>query len=134
FYANILVQLRIALFWDLLLKNGLGIDILPSQLDAIAKSIEHTAKQSTYNYGSLRFTCDENKETIQKIQQELKNIGYKIEITGNFDEQTNFVLRAFQSHFYQDIIWKKGGMRILYKPEFNIFLSYIFRISLDTWH
>ncbi|MGV2433126.1 MAG UNVERIFIED_CONTAM: N-acetylmuramoyl-L-alanine amidase [Rickettsiaceae bacterium] len=59
--------------WDLLLKNGLGIDILPSQLDAIAKSIEHTAKQSTYNYGSLRFTCDENKETIQKIQQAIRN-------------------------------------------------------------
>jgi N-acetyl-anhydromuramyl-L-alanine amidase AmpD len=45
------------------------------------------------------------------LQRELKNIGYKIEVTGIRDQQTNYVIRAFLAHFYPKGIWNKGGIR-----------------------
>ena len=42
------------------------------------------------------------------MQQGLKRLGYGIEVTGTFDLQTNFVIRAFQSKFYPQTIHRKG--------------------------
>jgi len=57
--------------WKLLDKNGIGI-----------------------KYGH-----DISKMAIVEKQQYLKNMGYKIEVTGELDEQTNYVIRAFDMHF-----------------------------------
>lgn len=38
---------------------------------------------------------------VNKVQEMLKTIGYKIEITGILDEQTMYVIRAFNLRFYQ---------------------------------
>ena len=45
---------------------------------------------------------------VLKLQTALNKLGYKIEITGLFDTQTNFVVRAFQAHFYPEIMQKLG--------------------------
>jgi N-acetylmuramoyl-L-alanine amidase len=45
---------------------------------------------------------------IMLLQTSLKKIGYKIEISKVFDQQTNFVVRAFQAHFYPQKILKFG--------------------------
>ena len=37
--------------------------------------------------------------TVQQMQEALHTYGYKIELTGELDEQTQNVLRAFQHHF-----------------------------------
>ena len=60
------------------------------------------------NYG-IGMWCDDqigeknvlnsNGFTIQRIQQELQDFGYKINITGEYDVQTKKVIRAFQYHF-----------------------------------
>ena len=57
--------------WKLLDKNGIGI-----------------------KYGH-----DISKMSVVEKQQYLKNMGYKIEVTGELDEQTNYVIRAFDMHF-----------------------------------
>ncbi len=46
--------------------------------------------------------------SVKKLQQQLMGLGYKIEITGVFDEQTNFVVRAFLSKFCPEIIRDRG--------------------------
>jgi N-acetylmuramoyl-L-alanine amidase len=59
--------------WKLLDKNGIGIP-------------------GTHNLTGL---------SIYAKQQYLKDMGYKIEITGLLDEQTNHVIQAFEDHFYR---------------------------------
>lgn len=61
--------------WKLLDKNGIGIPC------------KHDIKDLS----------------IVEKQQYLKDMGYKIEVTGELDEQTNYVIRAFDMHFCQDI-------------------------------
>lgn len=48
--------------------------------------------------------------SISIVQQYLKDIGYKIEVTGINDLQTNYVIRAFLAHFYPQEIWNNGGI------------------------
>lgn len=45
---------------------------------------------------------------IRKLQHNLAKLGYKIEESSEFDMQTNYVIRAFQSKFYPKIIRQKG--------------------------
>lgn len=69
--------------WELLYREGFGIwpTIKPSSLNVIL-----------YEFGAIG-------ENIGKIQSKLKKLGYNIEITETFDQQTNYVIRAFQSKF-----------------------------------
>jgi N-acetylmuramoyl-L-alanine amidase len=46
---------------------------------------------------------------ILQIQNKLKEFGYKIEQTGIWDLQTNFVIRAFQAHFLPNKIIEYGN-------------------------
>jgi len=50
---------------------------------------------------------DCGKEVLS-LQKNLKKIGYKIELTSIFDQQTNYVIRSFQSHFYPKSIERFG--------------------------
>jgi hypothetical protein len=45
---------------------------------------------------------------IKRLQHNLARLGYKIEESSEFDMQTNYVIRAFQSKFYPEVIHKKG--------------------------
>jgi N-acetylmuramoyl-L-alanine amidase len=54
------------------------------------------------------FVFGNNDNEIKTLQKNLKKLGYALEITGVFDQQTNFVIRAFQSKFCPKIIHKKG--------------------------
>jgi len=49
-----------------------------------------------YSYGS-------NDPKITTLQSHLKTYGYKIDLTGFFDDQTRNVVRAFNMHFHNDI-------------------------------
>lgn len=78
--------------WQKLADNGLGI----------WPSMEYSSSAEVLlNFG------DTGKK-VEKMQQNLKLLGYKIDITGKFDDQTNCVVRAFQSHFNPAVIRKKG--------------------------
>jgi len=57
--------------------------------------------QILYSYGN-----DYNYESIKNLQGKLSQYGYKIEITGIFDENTNNVVRAFNMHFHNDITFE----------------------------
>ncbi len=88
--------------WELLLKNIIGIPF-GTQLD-----------NKTNN---ILFSKGVRGPNIAQLQQKLKNIGYKIDITGIFDDQTNYVVRAFQAHFCQKSIWDRGGIEYFKNPD-----------------
>lgn len=73
--------------WKYLQQNGIGI--IP----------KNKTKKQYISSDNI------NIEDAQKI---LKNIGYKIDITGILDQQTSQVLRAFQSRFCPEVIHQKG--------------------------
>ena len=79
--------------WGLLLEHGIGIKF--AMLDPTMQN---------------NIILSKGDNGLETLQQKLKNIGYNIEITGVFDEQTNCVVRAFQSHFCQKSIWERGGI------------------------
>ncbi|KAL5719555.1 N-acetylmuramoyl-L-alanine amidase [Ranunculus cassubicifolius] len=56
----------------------------------------------------ILFSFGNEGSKIRNMQEKLGKLGYKIEVTGKFDWQTNYVIRAFQSHYNPDIILKKG--------------------------
>ncbi len=68
--------------WQRLAKEGLGI--WPRE-----------------TFKSARLSCSE-------IQAKLKKVGYDIQITGRWDDQTAAVIRAFQFHFCQEYIFALG--------------------------
>lgn len=45
---------------------------------------------------------------IKAVQEKLAAIGYDLDITGEWDERTNGVVRAFQAHFCAQGLRKKG--------------------------
>ncbi|XOD69171.1 MAG: N-acetylmuramoyl-L-alanine amidase [Flavobacteriales bacterium AspAUS03] len=49
----------------------------------------------------LKNSLQGQKIDIRSLQQDLKKYGYQIEETGEIDEQTKVVVRAFQMHFRQ---------------------------------
>ena len=48
--------------------------------------------------------CDADGRDASLLQGKLARFGYGIEITGRYDEQTAFVVTAFQRHFRQNKI------------------------------
>ena len=68
--------------WQRLAKEGLGI--WPKEISQ-----------------SVQLSCSE-------IQEKLQKIGYNIEVTGRWDDQTAAVIRAFQSHFCQEYLFALG--------------------------
>lgn len=87
--------------WKLMHQNGFGIwhDLAPSDRE----------DKILYEYG------DESPHVIN-LQRKLKQIGYKITINGVFDNETNYVVRAFQSKFYPELI-KKLGLKYYNDPK-----------------
>ena len=78
--------------WKMLYKYGLGIwhKVEPPAINILL-----------YEFGTIG-------ENIGKIQKKFGKLGYKIAITENFDQQTNYVIRAFQSKFCPHLIRKLG--------------------------
>lgn len=54
------------------------------------------------------FSFGDGNDSILIMQEALRKLGYKIEITGIFDWQTNCVVRAFQAKYNPSIIHKRG--------------------------
>lgn len=46
--------------------------------------------------------------SVFELQTNLSKLGYKINITSVFDNQTNYVVRAFQAHFYPALLLELG--------------------------
>lgn len=78
--------------WKLLHNKGFGIwhDLTPSALNI-----------DLYKIGDIG-------EGVSEVQTKLKKIGYNIKVTGVFDQQTNYVSRAFQAKFCPHIIEELG--------------------------
>jgi N-acetylmuramoyl-L-alanine amidase len=68
--------------WKKLHEHGVGLWIAPEEI---------TEGKS--------FCIGDRSEEISKAQKELYEYGYGISPTGNFDEQTENVVLAFQRHF-----------------------------------
>ena len=62
---------------------------------------------SRLEYKELYYFGDKG-DMIRKLQHNLAQLGYKIEESAEFDMQTNYVIRAFQSKFYPSLILKRG--------------------------
>ena len=78
--------------WKLCAQNGLGIwHNLPTP--KLSKKL---------------FVFGDRGSEIKNLQKNLGKIGYALEVTGAFDLQTNFVVRAFQSKFCPKIIHESG--------------------------
>lgn len=63
----------------------------------------HNIDATEINFKMLH-KFDDTGPQILKLQQNLRNLGFQIELTSIFDIQTNFVIRSFQSHFYSELI------------------------------
>lgn len=87
--------------WSYLAKHNLGMwhDVKPHKDDT----------KLSLNFG-------DNNERVSTLQSRLKVLGYQIDLTGIFDWQTNYVVRAFQAHFCPKVILKKG-MDFYANPE-----------------
>jgi N-acetylmuramoyl-L-alanine amidase len=79
--------------WSKLHQNGFGI-FPQSNID----------KANDY----ILYKIGDNGQVVEDLQIKLKALGYNIEITKIYDLQTSGVIRAFQSHFYPEIIVKNG--------------------------
>ncbi|GAB4163946.1 MAG: N-acetylmuramoyl-L-alanine amidase [Rickettsiaceae bacterium] len=77
--------------WQLFAKNGLGI----------WHGYEAGEPRIIYSFGDVG-------SGVKNLQMRLSKLGYKIEVTSKLDEQTNYVIRAFQSKFYPELIRQKG--------------------------
>ena len=86
--------------WKLFYKHGLGIWYQYEPMDI----------------GVILYTFGTIEKNISSIQSKLKKLGYDIEITGVFDQQTNCIIRAFQAKFCPHIIKKLG---LEYYNNFN---------------
>ena len=79
--------------WEYLAENGLG---------------KWPNLKKTDIKEEVIFNFADKGEEVAELQTRLSKLGYKIDIAGQMDLQTNFVIRAFQSHFYPEIILKQG--------------------------
>jgi N-acetylmuramoyl-L-alanine amidase len=93
--------------WQKLADHSLGI--WPSE--------EH------FGFSEILLNFGEQGKEVESLQQNLRQLGYKIDMTGKFDSQTNFVVRAFQSHFNPAIIQEKG---------IEFYLDYSSKYSWDS--
>lgn len=82
--------------WQMLAKQGLGC--------------WHNLEYSQDLANTILYKFEQQGKEIIKLQQDLKNLGYKLNISGKIDIQTSNVIRAFQAHFCPRLIWNKGGI------------------------
>jgi len=82
--------------WQMLAKHGLGYWHGLEYRQDLANTI-------LYKFGQ------QGKE-IANFQHDLRELGYKLNISGKIDSQTSNVIRAFQAHFCPELIWDKGGL------------------------
>jgi N-acetylmuramoyl-L-alanine amidase len=68
--------------WQTLFMEGIGV----------------FSNRDSYNYSRL-IPREDHQFFIEDIQQMLKNIGYELNITNKFDDDTIRVIRAFQRHW-----------------------------------
>lgn len=68
--------------WDQLAQHGLGDYVEPAKISS-----------------GRFFTRGDSGQPIEALQSMLALYGYKIRINGEFDEQTEVVVKAFQRHF-----------------------------------
>lgn len=67
----------------------------------------HNIDNITLNQPAI-FNFGDSKPGILQLQSSLKKIGYKIDMNGIYDQQTNYVVRAFQAHFNPEKIKRLG--------------------------
>ena len=92
--------------WQMLAKQGLGC--------------WHNLEYSQELANKILYKFGQEGKKIAKLQQDLRKLGYKINISGKIDIQTNNVIRAFQAHFCPKLIWNKGGINF-YRNLENIY-------------
>jgi N-acetylmuramoyl-L-alanine amidase len=73
-------------------------------------------------YGDKDVTISSAINDYTTVQATLKKIGYQINVTGEWDPQTNNCLRAFQSHFCQQALVRKG-LDFYRDPESEYFMD-----------
>ncbi len=56
----------------------------------------------------VKFFYGDSGDKISLLQKGLQNLGYDIPLTGEFDENTNYVVRSFQAKYAPKIIMNKG--------------------------
>lgn len=74
--------------WKELAKEGLGLWYNENEIEAQIKKSAHLSQE-----------LEGSSHAIINLQKSLQSLGYKIEVTGELDDQTNCVIRAFQMHF-----------------------------------
>ncbi|PCJ25947.1 MAG: N-acetylmuramoyl-L-alanine amidase [Rickettsiales bacterium] len=106
--------------WELFYKNGFGMGArsrrnlaereqdLGTRRQDIAKSRQNLAKDEQGLEMGVFLSFGDVSEDVRSMQQRLQILGYKIDVTGIFDEQTNFVVRAFGAHYFPEILQEKG--------------------------
>jgi len=92
--------------WQRLAKHGLGW--------------WHNLEYSQDLANKILYKFGQEGKKIAKLQQDLRKLGYKVNISGEIDIQTNNVIRAFQAHFCPKLIWNKGGINF-YRNLKNIY-------------
>ena len=92
--------------WQMLAKQGLGC--------------WHNLEYSQELANKILYKFGQEGKKIAKLQQDLRKLGYKVNISGKIDIQTNNVIRAFQAHFCPKLIWNKGGINF-YRNLENIY-------------
>ena len=92
--------------WQMLAKQGLGC--------------WHNLEYSQELANKILYKFGQEGKKIAKLQQDLRKLGYKVNISGEIDIQTNNVIRAFQAHFCPKLIWNKGGINF-YRNLENIY-------------
>ena len=61
---------------------------------------DENTKQNLYDTASNEVYSSYNDSNfISKTQEQFRNFGYEIQITGKWDKQTQKVIEAFQFHF-----------------------------------
>jgi len=77
--------------WARLAEEGVGINGFPrAQMRGSPETLASSPRE------------------VSHIQTNLSALGYKIEVTGKWDEQTNAVVRAFQAHFCPEAVFANG--------------------------
>ena len=78
--------------WELCAKNRLGV----------------WHNLSAPKHSEVLISFGDNSFVVEDLQRNLSKLGYCINISSVFDTQTNFVVRAFQSKFYPELIHQRG--------------------------
>lgn len=80
--------------WRLMARNGLGL--------------YHDCDISALKNPQILFKFGDSNMMITELQKNLHKLGYKMQITNIFDTQTNYAVRAFQAHFYPELLHELG--------------------------